>query len=62
MRYTCLRDVRENLIVSVREFPTCNYVVLVSTPLLCQHATFKPPVRTWEVGRRTGVPWAGGWG
>jgi hypothetical protein len=46
VRYTCLRDTKENLIVSVREFPTCNYVVLVTTPLLCQHAAFKPPVST----------------
>ncbi|KIY99234.1 hypothetical protein MNEG_8726 [Monoraphidium neglectum] len=28
VRYTCLRDSKENLIASVREFPTCNYVVL----------------------------------
>jgi hypothetical protein len=45
VRYTCLRDSKENLIASVREFPTCNYVVLVSTPLLCQHPAFRPKAR-----------------
>jgi len=42
-----MRDTKDNIIVSVREFPTCNYVILVSTPLLCQHPVFKPPVSVY---------------
>ncbi|KAF8058885.1 zinc finger CCCH domain-containing protein 67 [Scenedesmus sp. PABB004] len=42
VRYTCARDARENVVLSVREFPTCNYVVLVSTPFLCKHPAFVP--------------------
>lgn len=30
--------------VSVKEFPTCNYVVVVSTPFLCKHPAFLPTV------------------
>ena len=45
VRYTCARDVKENVVMSVREFPTCNYVVVVSTPFLCKHPSFMPPVR-----------------
>lgn len=44
VRYTCARDVKENVVLSVREFPTCNYVVVVSTPFLCKHPAFTPPV------------------
>jgi hypothetical protein len=44
VRYTCARDTKENVVVSVKEFPTCNYVVVVSTPFLCKHPAFLPPV------------------
>eukprot|EP00878_Enallax_costatus_P005298 GHUV01005565.1.p1 GENE.GHUV01005565.1~~GHUV01005565.1.p1 ORF type:complete len:415 (+),score=129.13 GHUV01005565.1:253-1497(+) len=43
VRYTCVRDAKENIVLSVREFPTCNYVVVVSTPFLCKHPAFTPP-------------------
>lgn len=43
VRYTCARDTKENVVVSVKEFPTCNYVVVVSTPFLCKHPAFLPP-------------------
>jgi hypothetical protein len=39
-----MRDVTDNIIVSVKEFPTCNYVFTVATPFLCKHPEFKPPV------------------
>lgn len=56
VRYTCLRDTKENLVASVREFPTCNYVALVSTPLLCKHPAFAPQVRSARArgARRSG--------
>lgn len=34
--------------VSVREFPSCNYVLVVSTPFLCKHPAFVPPVSVVE--------------
>ncbi len=40
----CVKDVRDNVILSVREFPTCNYIFTVSTTFLCKHPQFKPPV------------------
>ncbi|KXZ45720.1 hypothetical protein GPECTOR_51g706 [Gonium pectorale] len=43
VRFTCMPDTSENAIVSIREFPTCNYVMTVSTPFLCNHPDFKPP-------------------
>jgi hypothetical protein len=45
VRYTCTRGSKDNVVLSVREFPTCNYVVVVSTPFLCKHPFFQPPVR-----------------
>jgi len=50
VRYTCARDVKENVVLSVREFPTCNYVVVVSTPFLCKHPAFTPPVSAATAG------------
>lgn len=44
VRYTCLRDTHQNMVLSVREFPTCNYVVVVATPFVCKHPQFTPPV------------------
>lgn len=44
VRFTCMRDVSDNVIVSVKEFPTCNYVFTVATPFLCNHPEFKPQV------------------
>lgn len=44
VRYTCSRDAKENVVLSVREFPSCNYVLVVSTPFLCKHPAFAPPV------------------
>jgi hypothetical protein len=44
VRYTCARDVKENVVVSVKEFPSCNYIVVVSTPFLCKHPAFAPAV------------------
>lgn len=41
---------RENVVVSVREFPSCHYVAVVATPLLCGHPAFVPPVRRQCVG------------
>jgi hypothetical protein len=35
---------RDNVILSVREFPSCHYILTVSTPLLCGHPAFRPPV------------------
>uniref|UniRef100_A0A383VW83 MRH domain-containing protein n=1 Tax=Tetradesmus obliquus TaxID=3088 RepID=A0A383VW83_TETOB len=43
VRYTCTRGSQDNVVLSVREFPTCNYVVVVSTPFLCKHPSFEPP-------------------
>ncbi|GFH10890.1 predicted protein [Haematococcus lacustris] len=31
------------MIISVKEFPTCNYIYTVATPFLCKHPRFKPP-------------------
>ncbi|GFR42283.1 hypothetical protein Agub_g3181 [Astrephomene gubernaculifera] len=42
VRFTCLPGTSDNAIVSVKEFPTCNYVFVVSTPFLCKHPEFKP--------------------
>lgn len=42
VRFACGTSTRENVITSVKEFPTCNYVVTVSSPLLCKHHAFKP--------------------
>ncbi|GBF95116.1 hypothetical protein Rsub_07700 [Raphidocelis subcapitata] len=58
VRYTCLRGLRDNAVASVREFPTCNYVVVVSTPLLCGHPAFKPPPE--DVRLISCVPLGGG--
>lgn len=44
VRYTCARDVKENAVLSVKEFPSCNYVVVISTPFLCKHPAFVPVV------------------
>jgi hypothetical protein len=33
-------------VMSVKEFPTCNYVVMVASLNLCNHAAFKARVRT----------------
>lgn len=33
----------DTVVLSVREFPTCNYVVVMSSPLLCKHPDFAPP-------------------
>lgn len=41
-------DTPDNTIVSVKEFPTCHYVFVVSTPFLCKHPAFRPPVSTRE--------------
>ncbi|KAF6253222.1 hypothetical protein COO60DRAFT_1703903 [Scenedesmus sp. NREL 46B-D3] len=43
VRYTCTRGSQDNVVLSVREFPTCNYVLVVSTPFLCKHPSFEPP-------------------
>ena len=32
-------------IISVREIATCQYVLEVSTPLLCEHEAFKPKAK-----------------
>ena len=40
VRFTCAPEVRDNLLLSVRAFPTCNYVVMVGTQLLC-HTRFE---------------------
>ena len=52
VRYTCMRGQKENVIASVREFPTCRYVIMVSTPFLCDHPAFKPEVGPWRGQRR----------
>lgn len=44
VRFTCMRDVNDNMLVSVKEFPTCNYIFTVATPFLCKHPEFKPSV------------------
>mmetsp|Transcript_31818 Transcript_31818/g.70690 ORF Transcript_31818/g.70690 Transcript_31818/m.70690 type:complete len:390 (-) Transcript_31818:180-1349(-) len=50
VRFTCMRDIRDNTIVSVKEFPTCNYVFTVATPFLCNHPEFKlPPEKLYTV-------------
>ncbi|KAJ9504962.1 hypothetical protein QJQ45_021453 [Haematococcus lacustris] len=43
VRFTCLLDAHDNMIISVKEFPTCNYIYTVATPFLCKHPRFKPP-------------------
>ncbi|KAL6765469.1 hypothetical protein V8C86DRAFT_2459875 [Haematococcus lacustris] len=43
VRFTCLQDAHDNMIISVKEFPTCNYIYTVATPFLCKHPRFKPP-------------------
>lgn len=45
VRFTCLRNAADNMIASVKEFPTCNYIITVSTPLLCKHPEFQLQVR-----------------
>ena len=40
VRYVCAEDGKESL-ASVKEASTCQYLVVVSTPLLCEHAAFK---------------------
>lgn len=47
VRFTCAADTKDNVILAVKEFPTCSYVFTVATPLLCAHPAFKP-----EVGHR----------
>uniref|UniRef100_A0A7S3VMM3 MRH domain-containing protein n=1 Tax=Dunaliella tertiolecta TaxID=3047 RepID=A0A7S3VMM3_DUNTE len=42
VRFTCMKDVKDSIIFSVNEFPTCNYVFVVATPFLCKHPEFKP--------------------
>eukprot|EP00198_Chlamydomonas_reinhardtii_P007020 XP_001696356.1 predicted protein [Chlamydomonas reinhardtii] len=42
VRFTCLPDTTDNVLVSIKEFPTCNYVFVVTTPFLCKHPLFKP--------------------
>ncbi|KAG2498656.1 hypothetical protein HYH03_003402 [Edaphochlamys debaryana] len=42
VRFTCMPDTPDNTIMSIKEFPTCNYVFVVSTPFLCKHPAFKP--------------------
>eukprot|EP00983_Pelagomonas_calceolata_P108796 1159496-Pelagomonas_calceolata.AAC.1 len=57
VRFTCMKDVKDSIIFSVNEFPTCNYVFVVATPFLCKHPEFKPqpPYSQAEVQRVTGV-------
>jgi hypothetical protein len=45
VRFTCRADAKDDMVMSVKEFPTCNYVVMVSALNLCNHAAFKPRVR-----------------
>jgi len=41
LRYACLAGSEKADILSVRELHSCNYQVVVTTPLLCQHPAFK---------------------
>lgn len=43
VRFTCMPHARDNLLVMVKEFPTCNYIYVVATPFLCTHPKFRPP-------------------
>ncbi len=33
-----------NMFTSIKEAATCTYVAVISTPLLCKHANYKPKV------------------
>lgn len=43
VRYTCMPHAKDNMLVLVKEFPTCNYIFVVATPFLCVHPRFQPP-------------------
>jgi hypothetical protein len=45
VRFSCRKGLSENQVLSAREFPTCNYLVLVASPFICDHPAFKPLVR-----------------
>jgi hypothetical protein len=42
VRFACGTSSRENVITAVKEFPACNYVLTVASPLLCKHPAFRP--------------------
>lgn len=41
--FTCLTGVQQNALLSVKEFPTCNYRAVIHATLLCKHPDFVPP-------------------
>nr|BCL66108.1 hypothetical protein [Volvox africanus] len=43
VRFTCLPDIHDNVVIAMKEFPTCNYVFLVNAPALCKHKEFQMP-------------------
>ncbi|EFJ40099.1 hypothetical protein VOLCADRAFT_108338 [Volvox carteri f. nagariensis] len=50
VRFTCLPDINDNAIVSVKEFPTCNYKILVNAQALCKHKDFQLPAQLdWTI-------------
>ncbi|GLI62889.1 hypothetical protein VaNZ11_005638 [Volvox africanus] len=44
VRFTCMPGINDNVIVSMNEFPTCNYVFVINAPLLCTLTDFSPPM------------------
>ncbi|GAB5364688.1 hypothetical protein AAMO2058_000991100 [Amorphochlora amoebiformis] len=42
VRYICDADIGKSRILSIQETSTCEYVMLVSTPLICVSETFQP--------------------
>ncbi|GAX79253.1 hypothetical protein CEUSTIGMA_g6693.t1 [Chlamydomonas eustigma] len=50
VRFTCIPQHSDNVLVLVKEFPTCHYIFVVATPFLCTHPLFKPqPERTQAI-------------
>nr|BCL66253.1 hypothetical protein [Volvox reticuliferus] len=45
VRFTCMPGINDNAIVSINEFPTCNYVFVINAPVLCTLKNFSPPVQ-----------------
>nr|BCL66185.1 hypothetical protein [Volvox reticuliferus] len=43
VRFTCLPDINDNVVIAIKEFPACNYVFLVNAPALCKHKEFQLP-------------------
>eukprot|EP00027_Filamoeba_sp_ATCC50430_P007998 CAMPEP_0168548054 /NCGR_PEP_ID=MMETSP0413-20121227/4360_1 /TAXON_ID=136452 /ORGANISM="Filamoeba nolandi, Strain NC-AS-23-1" /LENGTH=277 /DNA_ID=CAMNT_0008578339 /DNA_START=156 /DNA_END=989 /DNA_ORIENTATION=+ len=42
VRYYCANDKTTSSIIDIKEPFSCNYIMMISTPLLCKHPSYKP--------------------